>query len=402
MVFEKFRSRHLSGFLVLFVIAHFSHHLLPSLLIPLLPFIRNDLNLDYTQAGLLFSAFTLAYGIGQLPAGWLTDHIGPRKMIAISISGVALAGVLVGMSTTYLMMIVFLVAMGLTGGGYHPSAPPLISAAAGPQTRGLALGLHIIGGSSCFFLTPLIAAATAAALGWRGTFFSLALPTFFFGLILYRRLKSLSAAEKNKGPSGKIENGPSAGFSNFLPLAAFILLSVAAFAVVHSFMAFIPLYLVDHFAVEEKAAAAFLSVFYLAGFWAAPLGGYLSDRFGSVPLILAICFISGPVLYLVNIAPNMWALGALLLTLGTIHVMRYPISESYLIDQTPAKYRSTVLGIYFFSCTESGGVLAPVMGSLIDTYGFYFCFSAVAAFMLAVTLTCALLMRKSPPVPAAG
>ena len=84
MNLEKFRPRYFSGRLILFVVAHFGHHLPPSLLIPLLPFIRNNLNLDYTQAGLLVSAFTLAYGIGQLPAGWLTGPIGPRKMITIS------------------------------------------------------------------------------------------------------------------------------------------------------------------------------------------------------------------------------------------------------------------------------------------------------------------------------
>ena len=39
------------------------------LIVPLLPFIRNYFALDYTQAGLVISAFTLSYGVGQLPAG---------------------------------------------------------------------------------------------------------------------------------------------------------------------------------------------------------------------------------------------------------------------------------------------------------------------------------------------
>lgn len=66
------------GLVPLFVLAHFSHHVLTALTVPLLPFIRNDFALDYTQAGLVVSSFSLAYGIGQLPAGWLADRAGAR------------------------------------------------------------------------------------------------------------------------------------------------------------------------------------------------------------------------------------------------------------------------------------------------------------------------------------
>ena len=78
--------------------AHFAHHLLTALPVPLLPFIRADFNLGYAEAGLVVSAFSLAYGVGQLPAGWLADRIGARTLLFIGIFGVAVAGVLVGLS----------------------------------------------------------------------------------------------------------------------------------------------------------------------------------------------------------------------------------------------------------------------------------------------------------------
>jgi len=70
----------ITGLLPLFVLAHFGHHLLTALPIPLSPMIRSDFSLDYTFAGLVISAFNLAYGIGQLPGGWLADRFGPRIM----------------------------------------------------------------------------------------------------------------------------------------------------------------------------------------------------------------------------------------------------------------------------------------------------------------------------------
>jgi MFS family permease len=166
----------------LFVLAHFSHHILTALTVPLLPFIRNDFALDYTQSGLVVSAFSLAYGIGQLPAGWLADRAGARLVITVSISGVALAGLFVGLSQTFILIIVSLALMGLAGGGYHPAAAPLISMAVEPKNLGRALGFHVIGGSATYLLAPLIGVAIAAAWSWRGTYIGIALPTFVFGI----------------------------------------------------------------------------------------------------------------------------------------------------------------------------------------------------------------------------
>ena len=136
-----------SLFILLFALAHFMHHLLTAILIPLLPFIRDGFGLSYTQAGTIVSAFTLAYGFGQLPAGWIADRVGPRYLLAAGTSGVAITGVMLGLSGSYGGLIACLVLMGLLGGGYHPSASPLIAAAVPREKRGGAIGLHIVGGS---------------------------------------------------------------------------------------------------------------------------------------------------------------------------------------------------------------------------------------------------------------
>jgi len=45
------------------------------------PFITRDLHLDEAQMGWVFSAFTLAYALFEIPAGYLGDRIGPRKVL---------------------------------------------------------------------------------------------------------------------------------------------------------------------------------------------------------------------------------------------------------------------------------------------------------------------------------
>jgi len=368
---------------------------LTALPVPLLPLIRDDFALDYTQSGLVITAFNLAYGIGQLPAGWLADRIGTRILITVGICGVALAGVLVGLSQTYIMMIAFLVLMGVAGGGYHPSATPIISASVEPSNRGRALGVHVIGGSGSFFLSPLIAAAIAAAWGWRGSFLGLAIPTAVFGIILYVLLGRQGQTTMTQQAVTDHPEGAPSPPGRLRRLLAFVTLVVLTQAVTFATVAFIPLFIVDHFGVAEETAAAFLAIVYSAGLWASPLGGYLSDRLGRIPVVLATCLIGSPVIFLLNLVPYGVGIGALLLVMGMVMYIRMPVSEAYLFDHTPQRHRSTIFGVYYFLAMEAGGLLTPVLGFLIDQFGFYFSFTAASVAMVTVTLACSLFLRGS-------
>jgi MFS family permease len=384
-----------TGLVPLFVLAHFSHHILTSLTVPLLPFIRSDFALDYTQSGVVVSAFSLAYGIGQLPAGWLADRIGARAVITIGISGVALAGFLVGQSQTFIVIIIALALLGLTGGGYHPAATPLISMSVEKKNLGRALGFHIIGGSASHFLAPLIGVAIATAWGWRGTYIGLAVPTMAFGILFYVVLGRLENRQA-QNPRQVSNLGEKAGAQKkWRGLVAFITLSTFTAAILSSTIAFIPLFMVDHHGVGKQTAAVFVAIIYSAGLWAGPLGGSLSDRIGRVRMILAMCYIMGPVVYSLNFVPFGLGFAALLIVIGAIMFMRMPIAEAFIVSHSPEHLRSTILGIYFFSIIEGGGVLTPVVGYIIDQFGFYTCFTATGATMLAVTIICSPFLKDS-------
>jgi len=371
------------------VLAHFAHHLLTALPVPLLPLIRDDFGLDYTQAGLVVSGFNLAYGIGQLPAGWFADRIGPRILLTTGICGVALAGLLVGLSQTYIMMIVFLVLMGLAGGGYHPSAAPLISSSVQPKNQGRALGFHLIGGSGSFFLAPLVAAAIATVWGWRGSFIGLAVPTAVFGIIFYVLLGRRAETGKPRKIVTESHEQTTPSRGRWRRITAFMVLTIFTQAVTFSVIAFIPLFIVDTYGIAEEAAAAFLAIVSSAGLWASPLGGYLSDRLGRVPVVLAACLLIAPLIYLLNIVPYGAGIGVLLLFIGIAMYIRMPAAESFIIGRTPVHRRSTILGIYYFSAMEAGGILAPVIGSFIDRFGFHTTFSIAGSAVVVVALICA-------------
>ncbi len=374
------------------MLAHFGHHLLGALLVPLLPFIRDDFALDYTQAGWLISAFMVSYGISQLPGGWLANRIGFRTVITIGVSGVALSGLLVGLSPTYIMMVIFFVLLGIMGGGYHPASIPVISASVDSEKRGRALGLHQIGGTASHFLAPLIAVAFATTLGWRGSFIVTAIPIIIFGIVFYVLLGRWGyTREGGQGISEGYTGTPPAP-GRLGRLVAFLILSIAGQILIVGIISFIPLFLIDQFGVSEKAAAALLALTYSAGFWAGPLGGYLSDRVGTVPVMLAVTLISGPVIYLLNHVPYGLGIGALLVFIGMSLDSRMPVSEAYITSQTSERNRSRILGIYYFGSRGGPGVITPILGYLIDRAGFYTSFTIVGATLVTVTLTCSVFL----------
>ncbi len=386
--------------------AHFSHHVLTALIVPLLPFIRNEFGLTYAQAGLVTAAFTITYGVGQLPAGWLADRVGPRYLLLLGITGVAVAGVVVGLSPLFAVLIGGLLIMGIAGGGYHPASSAVIGNLVHPSRTGRAMGVHIIGGSTSFFLAPLMAAGLVTALGWRGTFLTLSAPVAVLGVVLFvlisrrmgamglGRLPAASPAGTDE-PEATAASGASAGTERpsrsraaVAHMTFFLILTGIMGAGVGSLIPYLPLYLADVRGVDEAVAAGFLSVIFAAGFFAAPLGGLLSDRLGRVRVLVAAGLLTGPAIVALVFAPFAVPFAAGLLALGVLMFVRMPTSEAHITATVEKRNRGTVLGVYFFSGAEGSAVLTPLLGATIDRWGFSAGITGMGALILLAALLC--------------
>jgi MFS family permease len=384
----------MTGLLPLFILAHFSHHFTAAIFQPLTPFIRDEFSLDYNQVGWIMSAYNISYGISHLPAGWLSDRLGPRLMIMLGISGVALFAIGAGLAPSYIIMIVFMVLLGVMGGGYHPAASPLVSASVDKSSRGSALGLHQIGGTASFFLTPLIAAALFQVLSWRLTIVSMAIPAFIIGIVLFVVLSRRGYAPQAPLAAGH-QAEASEGAVNVRRLIPFIALGVMLQMLIMGAVSYIALFAVDNLHASEDMGAFLFSLFHFAGLWAGPVGGYLSDRIGTVPVMLAVSLIAGPALYLLQFASLGWSIWLVLLVLGICMYIAMPITESHIITHVPQHRRSTVLGIYYFASRGGIGLSLPVAGILADSYGFGTAFTILAAVITGVAIICSLLVLRN-------
>lgn len=376
--------------------AHFGHHLLTALPSPLLPSIRTEFGLNYTQSSIVTSAFSLSAAAGQIPSGWMADRIKPAILIAIGTVGVAVGGILIGLSQTYIMLLVLLVLTGLMTGGYHPASTPLILASVDPEKRGRALGLHLVGGNSSFFIAPIVAGLIMTGLpqfGWRGPFIGLAAPTAIFGIIFYIYLTRRGGKGHADAARKRIasENPPQPGYKR--RLIAYLITMVVGGGAGMSVNAFLTLYMTDVLmadiprSVSEPRAAMLISIMYIPGVIGAPiLGGWISDRIGSVKVVIATSIISGLVIFGIKSATMGPGFYAILFIMGLNMAIRMPVTEVFIMSQTPAKNRSTIFGIYYSTMQYTGAIFAPIMGGMIDKYGFdpIYTFSAIAVTSVSV------------------
>jgi MFS family permease len=372
----------------LFVLAHFSHHFTAAIFQPLTPFIRDEFSLDYEQMGWMISAYNLSYGFSHLPAGWLSDRLGPRLMITLGISGVALFTIFAGIAPSYIVLAIFLILAGIMGGGYHPAASPLVSASVDKRDRGSALGLHQIGGTASFFLTPLIAAALFQVLSWRGTIITMAIPAFIIGISLFLFLGRRGYAAKAPPVAARPQVEPGKPSGSLRRMIPFITLGVMLQVLVFAVISYIALFAVDDLGASEETGAFLFALFHFAGLWAGPVGGYLSDRIGTVPVILTVSLIAGPALYLISLASLGWSIWLLLLVIGICMYMAMPVTEAHIITHAPERRRSTVLGVYYFASRGGIGLATPVAGILADHLGFDTTFTIMGSVMLGVAIIC--------------
>jgi MFS family permease len=81
-----------------------------------------------------------------------------------------------------------------------------------------------------------------------------------------------------------------------------------------------------------------------------------------------------------------WGLWIVLWVMGVIQAVRFPVTEVFIMNQSPAKHRSTIYGVYYSTMQYTGAIFAPIMGRFIDIYGFHTIFTFTAYVMTAVAI----------------
>jgi sugar phosphate permease len=121
-------------------------------------YIKEDLALSEHQMAMFISAFFWAYGLAQVPAGWLGDRLGSRGVLAIYIVSWSFFTAMIGWAAGAALLISMRFACGLGQAGAYPTSGSLLSRWVPFSRRGFASGLVALGGRAGAVIAPILTA----------------------------------------------------------------------------------------------------------------------------------------------------------------------------------------------------------------------------------------------------
>lgn len=248
----------------------------------LLPLIREDLGISFTQAGMLSAAATLSYALGQIPAGYLSDRFGPARLFFIGLMGWS------ALSLTFGLIHVFWLAMvnQLVAGAFRALmfAPGLALLAAWfpPGRRATAMSLYMLGGFAGNIVLSLAGPLLAALYGWRVVFVlfsAVGIGTAFF----YR---ALAKDKPRRRAGGHLALSDVVGLFRYPIMWVCGGLQFVRFTVVIAVNFWLPSFLVADRGFSVQAAGFVVAMSAALTAPSNTLGGYVSDRLKNPPLII--------------------------------------------------------------------------------------------------------------------
>lgn len=150
--------------------AHFVSHYYIIVLAPLLPFVRADYGVSYTEIGLAFAAFNIVSAVLQTPAGFLVDWLGARTLLLAGLLVGAAAFAVVGLTHSFWLLIAMFALAGVGNTVYHPADYALLSHHVPSDRIGQAFSIHTFAGMLGSAVAPPSLLVLQDLWGWRGAF----------------------------------------------------------------------------------------------------------------------------------------------------------------------------------------------------------------------------------------
>jgi MFS family permease len=335
-----------------------------SVIVAVMPSIRDEFHLSATELALIPAVFFWVYALAALFTGRLGDSARRTRIVIYGLTFWSVATGLVPLSTGFALLIGLRAVVALGESTYYPTATALIGDWHGSSTRSRALSLHqtaVFAGSG---LGALIAGAIADHLGWRAPFLVFAGAGIVWMLVLLRTLRDApithTAAERDAG------HEPYAIVLRIKPALMLFAVFFLANGVANGVTVWAPTFVHDMLG-ESLAGSAFYgsASINIAGFIAVPIGGLLADTLAkrseigrfyalAIGLAVAACLL----------APMAWArssgmVGAVLIGTTLGKGLFDGCIYAAIQDVVPPHARSTAVGL-MTTCGFIGAGLAPL------------------------------------------
>jgi ACS family glucarate transporter-like MFS transporter len=134
------------------------------------PFIMRDLSLTALEMSFVFSAFTLAYSLFEVPSGWLGDVRGPHRVLTRIVVWWSLFTMATGLAQGFRSLVAIRFLFGAGEAGAFPNVARSLSRWFPRRERGRANGVALLGSRVGGMLSVPLALLVINAWGWRASF----------------------------------------------------------------------------------------------------------------------------------------------------------------------------------------------------------------------------------------
>jgi len=369
-------------------VGHGATHWVAATFYLLLPWIKETLQISYTNAGILVAVFHLASFLANFASGALTDITGKRVLIqsgSLTLGALALGGTSLAWSVIPLALMIAII--GATNNAWHPAAISFLSECY-PDNRGYALAVHALGANVGDSIAPLMVGAVLGMLSWQDTALVSTVPVFvvaFWIWTVLSRHETISPAETKETRKVPYLSELKIMFRQFELLGLSMMSGFRAAAQVGLLM-FVPLYLTDVLEAGPMMTGVGFSLMQLGGVLSSPVAGAWSDRIGRRPIVVGGLALSTLVIAFLAIAGSQILFVSGIAFLGFVLYGVRPVVHSWALDLTSKTMGGTVISLVFGTQSLFSIGIPVLSGMVADLFGLQRVFWLLAGLILVSNL----------------
>ncbi|MGI8472372.1 MFS transporter [Pectobacterium brasiliense] len=346
---------------------------------PLLPVLSQDFGISPATSSLSLSVSTVMLAFGLLFTGPLSDTIGRKNVMVVSLMLAALCTVICAFMTSWNGVLIMRAMMGLSLSGVAAVAMSYLSEEIHPSVLAFSMGLYISGNSIGGMSGRLVSGVLTDYFPWRvaiGTIGVLALIaaiTFWRILPESRHFRPGSLRPKTLLLNSKL-HWRDAGLP-LLFLEGFLLMG--AFVTLFNYIGYrllAPPYLLS------QAVVGLLSVVYLTGSYSSPKAGALTARYGRGPVLSVAILLMLAGLGMTALSPLFAIFGGMMLFTAGFFAA-HSVASSW-IGQRARRAKGQASSMYLFSYYLGSSLAGTLGGFFWHSFGWM----GITAFLSALLL----------------
>jgi sugar phosphate permease len=363
-----------------------------------LPLIRTDLHMTFAQGGTLAAASSLLYAVMQIPAGYLSDRFGAKRLLVVGALGTTVLALTFGLVTEYWQALANQSLSGIFRAFLFAPGIALITGWFSSERRATAMGLYLIGGFSGNVVVDIIGPLLVAWFDWRFPFLTFASIGIIIALVLWRLGKeSPTASQKQKVDIREV-------FQLFRRRLMWVcgVIQYVRLAVMMGLAFWLPSLLVDEKGLSLQIAGLIVAIRAALIAPSSLIGAYASDRLKNPALVIAISLIVLTITTALIVLINNFTLLVIVIAINAIFVQMYfgplfAVPVEIMGNRTAGTstgFSNLFANVGAFTCTYFLGVLKDATGSFLSGF-----FSVAIACVVGLGFTWLLARMRRAALP---